>query len=95
VSSSESQSTRPSGRGALGHDEIRRIAGDVGDARIAAIMATGASTEELEEAVAWAAGESDVMGEARLPLSGVVARLYDILVQDEDVWGDEDRPAAG
>jgi hypothetical protein len=76
----------------LDHDDVRRIAGDVGDAKIAAILATRASCDELEEAIAWASGESDVMGEARLPLSGTVGQLYDILVQNEDVWGDEDRP---
>jgi hypothetical protein len=78
-----------SGRRELGHDDVRRIAGDIDDAKIAAIIGTGASLEELEEAVAWIAGESDVMGEARVPLSGVVAQVYDLLVQDEDVWGDE------
>ncbi len=70
----------------LSHDEIARILGslhDVGDdAKVAAIQATGTTSEQLEEAVAWASGESDIMGEERRPLSGVVARLYDILTAD-------------
>ena len=63
----------------LTHDEIARILGalhDPGsDVTVAAIQATGATGDQLEAAVAWAQGESDVMGEARIPLSGVVAKL--------------------
>ncbi len=33
--------------------------------------------------MAWAPGESDVMGELERPLEGAVARGYDILTQDE------------
>lgn len=77
----------------LGHDEVARILGalhDAGDdAKVAAIQATGATSDQLEQAVAWACGESDVMGEERRPLSGVVARLYDILTADRL---DDDEP---
>ena len=72
----------------LTHDEIVRIAGDIGDAKAAAVEAMGATLEELEEAVAWAVGESDVMSDRRLPLAGRTAALYDILTADED-YGDE------
>jgi hypothetical protein len=64
--------------------DVRDIAGDLDDAQIAAILATGANAEQLEEAMAWASGESDVMGELERPLSGVVARLYDILMTGEE-----------
>ncbi|MFQ5953930.1 MAG: hypothetical protein ACE5JZ_02580 [Kiloniellales bacterium] len=74
----------------LTHDRVIDIAGDLGDARIARILATGATVEDLEEAVAWAAGESDVMGEERLPLSGRVAKLYEILTADEDYADERD-----
>ncbi len=77
---SHSQSLSPK----LDHDRIVAVVGQVDDAKIAAIEATGASLEQLEEAVAWTVGESDVMGESRLPLSGVVAEIYDILTADED-----------
>ena len=77
----------------LGHDEIARILGSLhdpgDDSKVAAIEATGATSDELEEAVAWAQGESDVMGEARRPLTGVVARLYDILTADQ--FDEDDR----
>ncbi len=72
----------------LTHDQILRVAGDISDAKVAAIEAMGATLEELEEAVAWATGESDVMGDQRLPLAGRTAALYDILTADED-YGDE------
>lgn len=68
--------------------EILRVAGDIGDAKVAAIEALGATLEELEKAVAWAVGESDVMGDLRQPLAGRAAVLYDILTADED-YGDE------
>jgi hypothetical protein len=64
--------------------DVREIVGDLDDAKIAAILATGANAEQLEEAMAWAAGESDVMGDLERPLTGVVARLYDILMTGEE-----------
>lgn len=73
----------------LTHDLIVGIAGDTSDAKVAAILATGATVEDLEEAVAWASGESDVMGEERLPLSGLVSAVYDILTADEANEEDE------
>lgn len=80
----------------LEHDELRRLCGDVADWKLAAIEAIGASREEVEEALAWVAGESDVMGEERRPAAGKVAQVYDILSAEEESWqGDrETGPAA-
>ncbi len=66
------------------------ILGPMPDARVAAILATGATVEQLEEAAAWAAGESDVMGELRRPVIGPVAEVYDILTADEALAEDRD-----
>ena len=66
----------------LTSQDIVKITGPIDPAKIAQIMAARPTAEELEEAVAWAAGASDVMGELRRPLSGTVARLYDILTAD-------------
>ena len=74
----------------LGADEIRHLCGDIADWKVSAIIALGASVEEIETAVAWSAGEDDVMGEQRWPLSGSAAAVYDVLVADEE-FGDEDR----
>jgi hypothetical protein len=37
--------------------DVRDIVGDLDDAKIAALLATGANAEQLEEAMAWASGE--------------------------------------
>lgn len=59
----------------LTHDEIRRLCGDVTDDRAARMIATGGTLDDLEVALAWRAGESDVMGDERKPLSGRAAEL--------------------
>ena len=73
---------------AVTHDIVLEMVGEIGNAKIAAILAVAPTLEDLEEAVAWAAGESDVMGAERLPLSGVAAQVYDILTVDEN-YNDE------
>jgi len=75
--------TNPERTPRLAHDDIVSILGPMTDARLEAIAATGATIEEIEEAAAWAAGESDVMGEARRPVAGPVAAVYEILIADE------------
>ena len=72
----------------LDADEVRRIAGEIDDVKLVAILELGASVAELEAAVAWAEGESDVLGEARERLSGRVGQLYEILTAGEE-WEDE------
>jgi hypothetical protein len=63
--------------------EIRRMVGDVEAAKLEAILATGATPGEIEEAMAWVAGESDVMcGALERPLSGPVAAVYEILASE-------------
>lgn len=75
--------------GTLSHDDVRRLCGDIPDWKIAQIIAEGATIEDLEIALAWAAGESDVMGEELHPLSGAAALVYDILLADEDAENEE------
>ena len=41
--------------------------------------------EEIEEAVAYATGEDDIMGEERIPLIGRAAEVYEIITADEAV----------
>ena len=72
----------------LSADDVRRIVGEVDDVKLVAILELGASVAELEAAVAWAEGESDVLGAAREPRSGRVGTLYEILTSGED-WEDE------
>ena len=64
-------------------DDVIHLLGDVTDHKVVEILATGASLEQLEEAAAWLAGESDVMGEERLPLTGAAAKVFEIIARDE------------
>lgn len=76
---------------ALTADQVLALCGDILDWKVAAIIATGASTRELEEAIAWAAGENDLLLEERRTLAGTPALVYDILASDEDYPGGDDR----
>jgi len=76
--------TRESTKQAVTHEMVVGLIGEISNAKIAAILAAGPTLEDLEEAIAWATGESDVMGEERLPLAGVAAQVYEILTFDED-----------
>jgi hypothetical protein len=82
-------SPQPPGR-QLTPEDVTHILGELDEARIAAILASGANAEEIEEAAAWMSGESDVMGELERPLAGVVAQVCEILSADEELQ--EDRP---
>ena len=66
------------------------ILGPMPDARVAVILAAGAPTEQLEEATAWAAGESNAMGDMRRPVAGLVADVYELLTADEALAEDRD-----
>ncbi|HEY0918490.1 hypothetical protein [Devosia sp.] len=85
-------SSDPHGLGGPGpsYEDVRHLCGDVADWKISAILATGATLDEINAAIAWEAGEDDVMGGARRPLVGGAAAVYDILIADED-YGDEER----
>lgn len=71
-------------------EQIIDIVGPMTDARVMAIIATGATVEEVEEAAAWADGESDVMGDLRLRPTGPVAAVYDILRTEQKYAEDRD-----
>ena len=64
-------------------ENVVHLLGDVSDHKVVEILKTGATLEDLEEAAAWLAGESDVMGEERLPLTGAAAKVYEIIARDE------------
>ena len=71
--------------------EIREMVGDLEAAKLEAILATRATPGQIEEAMAWAAGESDVMGgELERPLAGPVAAVYEILASELPPLEDRD-----
>jgi hypothetical protein len=80
-----------SGQGPATLAEIRGIVGDVEAAKLEAILATGATPGQIEEAMAWAAGASDVMGgDLARPLAGPVAAVYEILASELPPLEDRD-----
>ncbi len=76
--------------GGLTHDMIQEAVGDIGDAAMAAIIETGATLEQFDEAAALAAGESDVVSASRIHPDPVVQAVYEILTVNQAY--DEDRP---
>ena len=62
---------------------IAESLGQISDAKMVALLGTGATAEEFEGALAWASGESDVMGELEKRLDGGAALVYDILTVEE------------
>jgi hypothetical protein len=79
----ESRHTTADPSARLDRRAILEIAGNIEDAKVAAIERSGATRNQLEAAVAWAAGQSGVMGKQHQPLSGAVAEIYEILTADE------------
>lgn len=71
---------RTVGRKTLTHDDVVSLVGDLDDAEIATILATGATVRDLDEAIAWAEAESDAMGALEKRLGEPVAGIYRILV---------------
>jgi hypothetical protein len=74
------------------YSEIRHLFGHIDDHRILEIIGLDPTEAELEVAASYFAGMSDVLGEARQPLTGKAAEIYDIVTQDE-ILEDEERSA--
>jgi predicted phosphoribosyltransferase len=68
----------------VGADDVRRIAGDIDDAKLSEILTLAPSYEELEEASIWASGNGDLRARQGHPLHGKAAKLFNILTADED-----------
>jgi hypothetical protein len=73
---------------ALTRNDVASALGDDEATAISAILALNPTYGEFHTALAWALGESDVMGEARQPLDGKAKQIYDIVAADE-VWLEE------
>lgn len=77
--------------GALTHDAVVALVGDLEDAKIAEILATGATAKDLDEAIAFAESESDVMGEMEKRLGEPAAHVYRILMTRKETEADRER----
>lgn len=64
-------------------DDIRRLAGDIADHRLLAILDIGGTVEDLEEALAWDSGNGDLGRRLTHNLSGNAARIFEILFEDQ------------
>jgi hypothetical protein len=64
-------------------DEIRRILGDLDDAKVLAIMTLRPTIVDVEEASVCLSGDPDVFG-AGQPLPGVAGDIIAILTADEE-----------
>lgn len=72
----------------LTHEDVVDVVGHLEDDKVAAVIATGATLEELVEAYAWASDETDALADQEKSLTGAVAAVYDILVSGEE-WAEE------
>jgi len=72
------------------HDDIVHLLGPLSDQVVADIMKVEASYADLEAVALQLAQEDDVLGEARRPLTGPSARVYDIVKSVEDFGDDQD-----
>jgi hypothetical protein len=64
------------------HADVVALVGDLDDAVVAAIIGTGASYVEIEEAAKWATGDAEQLGKSGHGLRGAAAAVYDILMAD-------------
>ncbi len=60
-------------------EDVRRLLGDIDDAEILEILALKPSIADLEEAAVWATGDGDVLDRSGRPLTGVAAKIVEIL----------------
>jgi len=67
-----------------GEADLRRILGDLDDAKVLEILAISPTAAEVEEAASWASGEGDRIDRAGHHLVGNVARVFEILVREAD-----------
>jgi hypothetical protein len=73
------------------HSELLNLFGPLDAHRALEIMELHPSLADLEVASAYFSGMSDVMGEERLPLAGIAARIYEIVSRDEALLEEEGR----
>ena len=73
-------------------EDVRRLCGDVVDWKVGAIIASGATINDVELAMARLTGADDILRYQPEPLDGRAAIVYDLLVGGEDFPG-LDEPA--
>jgi hypothetical protein len=64
-------------------DDVRRILGQLDDARVLAILALQPTIADVERASLWLSGDSDIFGPGQ-PLERVAGDIVAILTADEE-----------
>ena len=75
----------------IARDDVIKAIGTVDDATVAQIIGTGATVDELAEALAWMASDEPKMSSDRPLATGRVRRLVDILAELETDDDDDGR----
>jgi hypothetical protein len=70
-------------------EDITKAAGPADDVTIAEIIGTGATVDELAEALAWIANDEPLMNAGKPMVTGRVRQLLDILAELESAEDDE------
>lgn len=65
--------------GQLSVADVIRLTGDLDDETVVAVIATGATAADIEQAVKWAGGDAEALGKSGYSLTGVPAAVFDIL----------------
>jgi hypothetical protein len=82
-----------SGSERITRDDITKAISEADDVTIADIIATGATTDELAEALAWMANDEPMLNSGRPLATGRVRELVDILSELEPEDDDDGRGA--
>ncbi len=70
----------------LSRERIVEVVGRLDDWKITALIDTGATVAELQEAEIWLSRKGAFTKELERPLSEHVGRLYEILTADQPEW---------
>jgi hypothetical protein len=73
------------------YSDIVHLFGPISDHLSREILELQPSPAELEVAAAYVAGMTDVLGDARAPLTGKAALIYEIVSRDELLVDDDRR----
>lgn len=73
----------------VSHADVERLLGEIGDHKVAEIVAIGATIAELERAAAYLAQQTQVMGELEMPLTGRAGIIYEMIRRDEEQLEEE------
>jgi hypothetical protein len=73
------------------HADVVNLVGELDDSAINAIIGTGATYREIEEAVRWATGDAEQLGKEGHGLTTAAAAVHDILTADPLFEPDPDR----